>query len=159
MRRQAEAEAVACRHSVEDPDLVDLEAVPAVPVALLVVVTSAAVAPVGLAGLVVRTSTTAAQVVPVDLAAPVDPVDLVTSEDLAVRVGLAAQVTSVVPAVLATSAEAAPTTSDRGPMTPSAASTANRGAMEPHLGAGALRPAQAGAGRSLHPEGSGTRAR
>jgi hypothetical protein len=179
MRRRAEAEAVACRPRVE----VDLApevatAVPVVPVDLPVAVTSAAVDPVdpvapadlvdlvdrtsaavALAGLVVRTSTTVAQVVPVDLVARVDLVVLVTSADLAVRVGLVAQVTSVVPGVLATSTEAAPTTSDHGPITPSAASAANRGAMEPHLGAGALRPAQAGAGRSLHPEGSGTRAR
>jgi hypothetical protein len=169
MRNQAEAaEAVACRHSAGDLVLADLEAataVPVVPVALLVAVTSAAAAlaavglaalaalatsaAAGLVGLVARTSTMAAQAA---------PADLVTSADLAVRVGLVAQVISAVPGVLVTSAEAA-TTSDRGPMTPSADSAANRGAMEPRLGAGALRPGQAGAASSLHPEGSGTRAR
>jgi hypothetical protein len=165
---------------------VDLEATTAVPVALvdllLVAVTSAAVAPAGpVVGRVVLTSADLA-----DLAVLAAPVDLVTSVDLAVRVALvdlvtsvglavpvaqvtsvgltvraalAAQVTSVVPGVRVTSTEAAPATSDRGLMTPSAASAANRGAMEPRLGAGALHPGQAGAARSLHLEGSGTRAR
>jgi hypothetical protein len=167
MRNQAEAaEAVACRHSAGDLVLADPEAATAVPVALPVVVTSAAAAPAalaavglaalvtsaaaGLVGLVARTSTTAAQAA---------PADLVTSADLAVRVGLVAQATSVVPGVLVTSAVAVPVTSDRGPMTPLAASAANRGAMEPRLGAGVLRPGQAGAASTRHLEGSGTRAR
>ncbi|MDT7756821.1 MAG: hypothetical protein QOH27_2719 [Mycobacterium sp.] len=145
MRRQAqaeaEAEAAVCRSAEVDPDLV-VEVVTVVPVDLLVVaVTSAAAAPAGL--------------VTVGLVAPAVLVDLVTSVDLAAPVGLAVPVTS---------AEAVPvarvaTTSDRGHPTPSAASVVNRGAMEQRHGAGELRREPAGAARSLHLEGFGTKGR
>jgi hypothetical protein len=145
-----------------DLDPVVATAALAVPVDLLVVaVTSAAVVlagPVGQAVLMI--SAAVAPVAPVDLAdrtsAAVAPVVLADRTSTATVPVVLVGPTSAA-GVLVTSTETA-TTSDRGPMMPSAASAANRGAMEPRLGAGALRPGQAGAGRSLHQEGSGTRA-
>jgi hypothetical protein len=158
MRRRAEAEAVARRLRAEaDPVAV---AATAVPVDLLVVAVTSTAADLAAADLVAVTS---AAVAPADLAALVDLVAVAVTSAAVDLVGLVGPTfTAVVPAALVTSVVPVvrvATTSDRGPTTPSAASVVSRGAMEPRLGAGALRPEQAGAARSLHLEGSGTRVR
>jgi len=107
-------------------------------------------------------ATPAGRATPVGLEDPATPVGLV---DPAGRVTVVdpGDMNRVAAATVGTAAAMAPadlasravpvvrvaTTSDRGPTTPSGASEVPRGAMEPRLGAGALRPEQAGAARSL----------
>jgi len=147
MRRQAEveaAEAAVCRSAVVEAAVATeppLDRLPAEATHVGKVVFPVVAIPVGRVVLPVVTSMTRV-VLPV-----------VTSMTRVVPV-----VTSMTRVDLVTSAEVA-TTSDRGPTMPSAASAANRGAMEPRLGAGALRREPAGAARSLHLEGFGTKGR